>query len=351
VEGFGEVPSLVRFYDTELRALPRPIGQRYPVSFVHGDLNGQNILVDGRGNVWIIDFGRVRFGHALADFAKLENDLLYIMTTLSPDETGQARELAVALVEADLGAELGPPPAGVAAPALRRAWRTIAHLRAIAGGVGAGSDPVGYRAALLRFAAHTLSFTEPSLIQRRWALAAAGLLAGKVAADVRRLDRLRVDWVDAPAVGGRLGITLCPGRGDRKRDLDVDLGAVKAAGATHLVTLTTDREMESLGVADLPDRARALGIDTRRLPIVDGRVPEVAAGARLARELGALVRGGAKVVIHCRGGLGRSGTVAALALRELGLSADEALIRVRRARGPWAVDPGTQEAFVRGYES
>jgi protein-tyrosine phosphatase len=346
VEGFGEVANVVRFYDTDLAALPRPIGQRYPVGFVHGDLNGQNILVDGRGNVWIIDYGRVRFGHALADFAKLENDLLYVMTPLAGDEVGQARAVVQALVACALGADLGAAPAGVTAPALLRVWQTVAHLRAIASTVGAGSDALGYRAALLRFAAHTLSFSEPSLLQRRWALVGASLLAEQVATDVRRIDRLRVDWVEAP-VPGRLGITLCPGRRDRKRSLAADLAALAAAGTTHLISLVTPHELVTLGIADLPDRVSALGIAHRHVAIADGQIPDAAVAVRLTADVVALLRGGARVVVHCRGGLGRSGTVAALALRELGLSADEALLRVRRARGPWAVDPGKQEEFVR----
>jgi protein-tyrosine phosphatase/aminoglycoside phosphotransferase (APT) family kinase protein/nicotinamidase-related amidase len=347
--GFGEVPNVVRFYDRELGALPRPLGYRYPTSFVHGDLNGQNVLIDGRGNVWIIDFGRVRFTHALCDFAKLENDLLYVMTPIIGAEAAEARAIVDALLAADVAAPLGDPPAGVSSPGLLRAWRTIARLRRIAAPIAEGSDPVGYRAALLRFAAHTMSFSEPTLLQRRWALAAAGILGEQVADDIRRLDRLRIDWVEAPG-SGKLGITLCPGRSDRKRNLDADLAALRA-GATHLVTLTTDREMAALGVADLPARATALGLEVRRLPMVDGRAPDAALARGLARELAALVRDGAGVVVHCRAGLGRSGTIAAVTLVELGVLPDEAVTSVRLARGPWAVDPGEQELFVRGYSA
>jgi protein-tyrosine phosphatase/nicotinamidase-related amidase len=347
---FGEVPNVVRFYDSELAVLPSPKGYRHPASFVHGDLNGQNILVDARGNVWIIDFGRVRYGHALADFAKLENDILYIMTPLTETESAEARLISEALVEHDIGTELGVTPEGVRSPSLLRAWRAIANLRAIAAPISAGADPVGYRTALLRFAAHTLSFTEPSVLQRRWALATAGLLSARVAADIRRLDRLRVDWVDVPAPG-RIGITLCPGRGDRRRDLTADMAALKGAETTDLLTLITDSEMELLGVSSLPERARALGFEHRWVPIPDNAVPDPLVARQLARSVAQLARDGRSVVVHCRGGLGRSGTVVALALIELGVPTDEAIVSVRRARGPMAIDPGLQEIFVRTYRA
>ncbi len=40
---------------------------------VHGDLNGDNILVDAIQNTWLIDFGRTGYGYPLCDFAELES--------------------------------------------------------------------------------------------------------------------------------------------------------------------------------------------------------------------------------------------------------------------------------------
>jgi protein-tyrosine phosphatase len=53
-------------------------------------------------------------------------------------------------------------------------------------------------------------------------------------------------------------------------------------------------------------------------------------------------------VIHCRGGLGRSGTVAAACLVALGHGPAEAIERVRAAR-PGAVESRSQEEWVRSY--
>lgn len=42
----------------------------------HGDLHGDNLLVDNKKNVWVIDFERCGEGHALQDFIELEADIL-----------------------------------------------------------------------------------------------------------------------------------------------------------------------------------------------------------------------------------------------------------------------------------
>jgi len=166
---------------------------------------------------------------------------------------------------------------------------------------------------------------------------------------------LRVDSVQAPG-GGRLGMTLCPGKkkagalsGHWERDLGADLEAVRRWGAAALVSLVEEHEFRMLAVPELGDRAEALGLEWHHLPIVDGWVPDsrfesrwVYAGTRLR---GHLARG-RRVALHCDGGLGRTGTVAARLLIELGTAPEEAVRRVRAAR-PGAIETGGQEACVR----
>lgn len=43
---------------------------------IHGDLHGDNLLVDKRDIVWVIDFERCGWGYALQDFIELETDIL-----------------------------------------------------------------------------------------------------------------------------------------------------------------------------------------------------------------------------------------------------------------------------------
>ena len=64
----------------------------------------------------------------------------------------------------------------------------------------------------------------------------------------------------------------------------------------------------------------------------------------------ALLRDGKQVVVHCRGGIGRAGTVASRLLVELDVaSPEEALRRVRMAR-PGAVETWEQEQHVLATE-
>lgn len=46
----------------------------------HGDLHGDNLLVDDKKNVWVIDFERCGVGHSAQDFIELEADILNRLT-------------------------------------------------------------------------------------------------------------------------------------------------------------------------------------------------------------------------------------------------------------------------------
>jgi len=159
----------------------------YPCS-VHGDLNLANVLLSRRpgdrrpSRVWIIDFARLQRLPCLTDFAKVENDLAYVLLPVA-DATALRR--ARALQEARLSSHelaLDLLPLADSAPERRHA-RLVNRLRAIA----ARMDPRGahamedYRVALLRYAAHTLGFDQPDLMQRRLALEACARLAGQLA--------------------------------------------------------------------------------------------------------------------------------------------------------------------------
>ena len=160
-----------------------------------------------------------------------------------------------------------------------------------------------------------------------------------------------------PADGcGRIGITLCPGKSDPagmtgpwERDLGADLDAIERWGATAVVSLITDEELDGLSVRGLPGAVRDRHMEWLHAPIPDGWPPGrdfEKAWAVASEAMRDRLRLGFDVLIHCRGGLGRAGTVAARLLVELGASPDDAIRRVRAARSPYAIETAAQEAHV-----
>jgi ADP-ribosyl-[dinitrogen reductase] hydrolase len=159
--------------------------------------------------------------------------------------------------------------------------------------------------------------------------------------------------------GGALGLTLCPGKKDRcaltgawDRDLETDLASIHAWGAAAVVTLVHDDELEQLAVPGLGAAVEALGMAWVHLPIVDVAVPD-AAFEQAWRVHGPmfrdLLRAGRRLLVHCRGGLGRAGMVAARLLVELGTDPEKAIRVVREAR-PGAIETDEQAAYVRASE-
>ena len=167
---------------------------------------------------------------------------------------------------------------------------------------------------------------------------------------------LRVDPL--PVGNGLLGLTFCPGkRGDSvygapwERDLDTDLAAIRDWGAGLVVTLMERFEFDLLGVPDLPDRVLSHGMGWAHLPIRDVDVPDPAFDAvwpELLLDLSRRLHHGERVLLHCRGGLGRTGLVAGLLLIEHGEDPETAIRRVRAAR-PGAIETARQERYVRDY--
>ena len=164
---------------------------------------------------------------------------------------------------------------------------------------------------------------------------------------------IRVDFVADEHLGmpGRLGLTIAPGKKDglANRDLDADLQRLRAHyRADTLVSLMEPFEYRHLGIEDLSERAEEIGIVVRPFPIRDVEAPPDEAMPRFLELIDAIVgdlRAGRTVVVHCRGGLGRSGVVAASCLVALGQKPDDAIERVRSAR-PGAVESAVQERWV-----
>jgi protein-tyrosine phosphatase/nicotinamidase-related amidase len=351
--GGADVMNPCVFYEDFLPRGRFPQTDAHYVATVHGDLNGANILIDPRDNVWVIDFFHTGPGHVWRDLIKLENDLLYLFTPIA-DEAAlvEAMHITRALrAVQDLRAPLPETLPGLSRPELTRAWAVLRAIREVGARVTAEDrHPWQVALGLLRYAVHTLSFDEASPLQKRWALAAAGGWAQRVIGDLEgdralRPGWLRLDGIDLPE-GAGVGVVLCPGRRDRDRDLAEDLAVLRSERVAWLVGLITEPELDAVDVHDLPQRAQDEGIAYTLLRVPDQRVPTQGEALQVISEALTRLRRGERVVFHCLGGLGRSGTLAACTLTALGVTPPDAIARVREARGPRALETALQEEFV-----
>ena len=155
---------------------------------------------------------------------------------------------------------------------------------------------------------------------------------------------------------GLIGVTFCPGKSGPSvfgapwaRDLDVDVAIIQSWGADYVLTLIEDHEFDLLKVRGLGGVVRVAGMTWIHAPIVDLGVPSEAFELRwtvVGHLLRTCLRRGGRVLVHCRGGRGRAGLMAARLMVELGQPANDAIIQVRRVR-PGAIETRDQEAFVR----
>lgn len=171
---------------------------------------------------------------------------------------------------------------------------------------------------------------------------------------------LRIAKLPVGAKDGAIGVTFAPGKhqseamtGSWRRDLDIDLATIRGWGATHLISLIEPWEFGALSIEALPERAVIHGLQWHGLPITDGAAPDhrlLGPWGRLGPELVNDLLSGGRVVAHCKGGLGRAGTVACMLLLDCGIAAnaEEAMYWVRTVR-PGAIETPTQEAFLREW--
>lgn len=171
---------------------------------------------------------------------------------------------------------------------------------------------------------------------------------------------LRIDSVQLPYVNGIIGMTFCPGKkgaslfsGTWGRDLAKDFATLCDWGTNALVTLIEGHEFGILGVPDFGEKVENVPFKWFHLPIIDASVPDCRfeqSWRHTGNEIRGILASGGKVVLHCRGGLGRTGLLAARLLVEFGVEPDEAIKQVRKAR-PGAIETSEQEKHIHNYKA
>jgi NAD-dependent deacetylase len=191
------------------------------------------------------------------------------------------------------------------------------------------------------------------------------LIVNKATASATRTSLtypLRVEFLKSEEfpVLRNLGMTFAPGKkqpdaitGAWDRDLEVDLKRLVEDFRTDtLVSVMEPHEFDALKISALGSSCPKYGIEWLTFSVVDGSVPESPEGFEgFVTEIVRRLEEGKRVVIHCKGGLGRTGLTAAcviIAASDGDVSPDQAMRMVRRARAGTIENP-RQEAFVASF--
>ncbi|NQW10557.1 MAG: dual specificity protein phosphatase family protein [Alphaproteobacteria bacterium] len=128
-----------------------------------------------------------------------------------------------------------------------------------------------------------------------------------------------------------------------------DVTDIAAWGASVVLTLMPDDELGRLDLTELPTWIAVESMAWLHAPIQDFGAPDtkfLQAWPLLCQRLRARLDANERVLVHCRGGHGRSGTIVAALLIDAGLTAEDAITSTRRAR-PGAIETPGQEEWLR----
>ncbi len=133
------------------------------VCLSHGDLNFANIICDEGENLWFIDWTHTGQAPVELDFAKLENDVKFIMSKeFDTDDLPRLRRFEDYLLSQRLPADLNGLPDDLKFSKwdlrFRKILEAVRKIRQTCFELKNDDDWLVYRVALLRYALHTLGF-------------------------------------------------------------------------------------------------------------------------------------------------------------------------------------------------
>ncbi|PUD98980.1 MAG: protein phosphatase [Candidatus Sedimenticola endophacoides] len=132
---------------------------------------------------------------------------------------------------------------------------------------------------------------------------------------------------------GKLIFTPCPGT--RGVALQASIVQLRDAGASAVITMMPEDELQEAGVGELPAMVIRSGMQWFHMPVEDDAAPTETFQQRWQQQRSmiiALLDNGETIAVHCRGGSGRTGLMAAAIMGEQGIEEDQATALVRGLR-------------------
>ncbi len=143
-------------------------------------------------------------------------------------------------------------------------------------------------------------------------------------------------------------LVLMPCPGTKELGLLESIQQLQENGVQAIVTAITLEEMHEKSVTDLGEITLAQGMEWIHLPIEDDSTPDELFTQKwpaVSKQLQALLKDGSKVALHCMGGSGRTGLLAAHLLLDMGWPLESIISQVQALR-PGAFTKQEQREYV-----
>ena len=156
---------------------------------------------------------------------------------------------------------------------------------------------------------------------------------------------------------GKLGLCGCPGTlldsNNQIIGIENTLKIFKNHQIDIIVSLLETSELKLIGCDNLTKEIKLNNFVWFHFPIADFDIPTKNSLLELnllLSDLYKFLRKEKNIIIHCKAGLGRTGTIASLLLTKLGVSPKNAVQYIRKYR-PGSIDTNAQKNFVLNWKT
>ncbi|EFP94819.1 cyclin-dependent kinase inhibitor 3 family protein [Vibrio caribbeanicus] len=156
---------------------------------------------------------------------------------------------------------------------------------------------------------------------------------------------------ELPIDDNKAALVLTPCPGTKEVSLDDSIEQLKSQGITIIITALSSKEMQEKGVGDLPNVIEKAGLRWVHAPIEDDVAPDKDFQTRWTQcspMLHQALADGEKIAMHCMGGSGRTGLLAAHLLLEKGWELREIITHVQALR-PGAFTKSVQVEYIHKF--
>jgi len=134
-------------------------------------------------------------------------------------------------------------------------------------------------------------------------------------------------------------------------DLQATMASLRHQGIGKLVCLLETTESQNLALQQEQTICEHTGLCFERFAIPDFGVPNSADLYKLVMRLTGEIQSGQNIVVHCRGGIGRTGLVCCCILIASGMDAASAIILVSAQRGCTVPETDSQLEMIYQFTS